>query len=130
MALRWLTEKSADADLLREMIGFAAQRLMELEATGLTGAAHGEKSAERTPAWIWRGETTPSSTLPWSGSTLLAADAIERICGGVQLDPVYVDLAIQRYETATGRKARLAETRTALRDVAARDSGPGGSSPA
>jgi transposase-like protein len=47
MALRGLMEKSADADLLREMIGFAAQRLMELEVTGLTGAALGEKSPER-----------------------------------------------------------------------------------
>lgn len=47
MALRELMEKSADADLLREMIGFAAERLMELEVGGLTGAAHGEKSAER-----------------------------------------------------------------------------------
>jgi putative transposase len=47
MSLQSLIEKAADADLLREMIGFAAQRLMELEVGGLTGAAYGEKSSER-----------------------------------------------------------------------------------
>ena len=47
MSLRALMEKSPDADFLREMIGYGAQRLMELEVGGLTGAAHGEKSAER-----------------------------------------------------------------------------------
>jgi transposase-like protein len=45
--LHTLMEKTPDADLLREMIGFAAQRLMELEVGGLTGAAYGEKTAER-----------------------------------------------------------------------------------
>jgi transposase-like protein len=47
MDLRALLGKSPDADFLREMIGFAAQRLMELEVGGLTGAGYGEKSAER-----------------------------------------------------------------------------------
>ncbi|EDP60937.1 transposase, mutator type [alpha proteobacterium BAL199] len=47
MSLQALVEKSADADLLREMVGFAAQRLMELEVEGLTGAAHGERDPNR-----------------------------------------------------------------------------------
>ncbi len=47
MGLQNLLGKSADADFLREMIGFAAQRLMELEVEGLTGAPHGERSADR-----------------------------------------------------------------------------------
>jgi putative transposase len=47
MTLRTLLEKSSDADLLREMVGFTAQRLMALEVEGLTGASHGERSPDR-----------------------------------------------------------------------------------
>ena len=47
MTLQALLEKSSDADLLREMIGFAAERLMALEVEGLAGATHGERSPER-----------------------------------------------------------------------------------
>src|SRR6476646_1776129 len=47
IALRALLEKGSDATFLREMIGFAAQRLMELESEALCGAGHGERSAER-----------------------------------------------------------------------------------
>ena len=47
MNVRSLVEKSADADLLREMIGFAAERLMELEVGSATGAGFGEKNPLR-----------------------------------------------------------------------------------
>jgi putative transposase len=47
MNLRTLLEKSSDAELVREMVGFAAQRLMELEVEGLTDAAHGERHPDR-----------------------------------------------------------------------------------
>ena len=47
MDLRELLEKTADADFLREMIGFTAQRLMELEVETLTGAAHGARDPDR-----------------------------------------------------------------------------------
>jgi transposase-like protein len=47
IALQGLLEKSGDTTFLREMIGFAAERLMELEVGALTGAAHGEKSPDR-----------------------------------------------------------------------------------
>ena len=47
IALRALLEKGSDATFLREMIGFAAQRLMELETESLCGAGHGERSADR-----------------------------------------------------------------------------------
>jgi hypothetical protein len=47
MNLRDFVEKSPDADLLREMIGFAAERLMELEVGAVAGAAYGEKNPAR-----------------------------------------------------------------------------------
>jgi transposase-like protein len=47
MALIELIEKSADADLVRELLAFAAERLMALEVEGLTGAPAGVRSPER-----------------------------------------------------------------------------------
>ena len=47
MTLKALLEKGSDADLLREMIGFVANRMMDLEVEGETGAAYGERSLAR-----------------------------------------------------------------------------------
>jgi DNA modification methylase len=45
-----------------------------------------------------------------SGSTLMAAEATRRVCRGVELDPLYVDVIVRRYEAAAGAPAVLVET--------------------
>jgi hypothetical protein len=57
-----------------------------------------------------------------SGSTLIAAQATGRVCRGVELDPLYVDVIVRRYEAATGNHAVLVETGEALDLLAARRS--------
>lgn len=47
MALTELAEKGADADLLRDMIQFVAQRLMDMDVESLCAAFYGERSPER-----------------------------------------------------------------------------------
>lgn len=43
-----------------------------------------------------------------SGTTLIAADGLERVCYGVEIDPRYVDVAVERWQKARGEKALLA----------------------
>lgn len=44
-----------------------------------------------------------------SGTTLIAADRVGRICFGMDLDPLYVDGAIRRWQRWTGQSARRAD---------------------
>lgn len=53
-----------------------------------------------------------------SGTTLLAAEQIGRICGGVELDPIYVDTAIKRWQRHTGDHAVHAVSGKRFDDVA------------
>ncbi|WP_238564931.1 site-specific DNA-methyltransferase [Sphingobium bisphenolivorans] len=45
-----------------------------------------------------------------SGTTMLAAERTGRVAYGVEIAPGYVDVAIRRWETMTGREATLAST--------------------
>lgn len=45
-----------------------------------------------------------------SGSTLIAAEKTGRVCCGVELDPLYVDVIIRRYQVATGAAAILEDS--------------------
>ena len=54
-----------------------------------------------------------------SGSTLIAAQTTGRVCLGCELDPVYVDLIIRRWQAFTGQAAKLAGDGRAFDVVAA-----------
>jgi DNA modification methylase len=45
-----------------------------------------------------------------SGSMLVAAEKAGRHCRGIELDPLYVDVALKRYQEITGAEVRLRET--------------------
>jgi DNA modification methylase len=45
-----------------------------------------------------------------SGSTLMAAERVGRICHGIEIEPRYVDLAIKRWQRSTGGQAIHGET--------------------
>jgi DNA modification methylase len=55
-----------------------------------------------------------------SGSTLIAAENTGRVCRGVELDPLYVDVIIRRYATATRTTVILANTGEPFENVASR----------
>jgi DNA modification methylase len=55
-----------------------------------------------------------------SGSTLIAAHKAGRLCRGVELDPLYVDVIIRRYQAATGAAAALVATGETVEALAVR----------
>jgi len=40
-----------------------------------------------------------------SGSTLIACEQLNRICYGMEIDPIYCDVIIKRWENYTNKKA-------------------------
>ena len=54
-----------------------------------------------------------------SGTTLIAAERVGRICHGIEIDPHYVDVAIKRWQRHTGNDAVHAITGKRFDEVAA-----------
>jgi DNA modification methylase len=69
---------------------------------------------------------TKKSTVGFSSSasaralTLIAAENTGRVCCGIELDPLYVDVIIRRYEAETGIAAILADSGETFEKVVAR----------
>ena len=57
-----------------------------------------------------------------SGSTLIACEKTGRICRGLELDPLYVEVICRRFEALTGVGAVLEDTGESFADLAARRS--------
>lgn len=81
-----LLERSPDAYLLRETIGFPAERPMELEVGGQTGSAHGEKRLERVAQSDGYGVATGTGPGGWGCVSLspgrAAASLVSSSLGG------------------------------------------------
>jgi DNA modification methylase len=67
-----------------------------------------------------RGEIVIDSFLG-SGTTLLAAERTGRICRGIELDPLYVDTAIRRWQNLTGLDAVRVSDGKLFRDIEAEE---------
>jgi len=56
-----------------------------------------------------------------SGSTLMAAQRTGRVCYGIELDPIYVDTIVRRWQRETGGEAILAETKQRFNEMEVSD---------
>ena len=54
-----------------------------------------------------------------SGTQIIAAEQLGRVCLAVEIEPRYVDVAVRRWKTLTGKPARLVGTRRTWDQVAA-----------
>ena len=52
-----------------------------------------------------------------SGTTILAAERTGRVCNGLELDPLYVDVAIRRWQTFSGKSAIHAVSGKTFREI-------------
>ena len=54
-----------------------------------------------------------------SDTTLAAAELTERVCLGIELDPKYVDVIVQRWQSLSNKEARLDGDGRTFEEIAA-----------
>ena len=64
-----------------------------------------------------------------SGTTLIAAETCGRLARLIEFDPIYCDTILRRFETYTGKSARLLSTGQSFEDVAATRAPTSGDAP-
>src|ERR1019366_5824298 len=52
-----------------------------------------------------------------SGTTLAAAEVTQRVCYGLELDPKYADVVVERWQGLTGKQATLEGDGTTFQEV-------------
>jgi DNA modification methylase len=53
-----------------------------------------------------------------SGTTMAAAELTDRVCYGIELDPKYVDVVVQRWQTLSGKTAKLEGDERSFEEIA------------
>ena len=53
-----------------------------------------------------------------SGTTLAAAELTDRVCYGLELDPKYVDVVVERWQSLSGKKATLDDDGRSFEEIA------------
>jgi hypothetical protein len=79
----------------------------------------------KTPSRSHRLRRHRGRPVPWLGSTLIAADKTGRVCRGVELDALDVDVIVRRLEAATGNQGVLVETAETFEALATQGAGTG-----
>lgn len=92
------------------------------EASKVRGNEHPTQKPVELFARPIRKHTAPGDIVfePFSGSgtQLMAAEQTGRLCRAIEIEPVFVDVAIRRWQAATGKEAVLDSSGKAWKDVA------------
>jgi DNA modification methylase len=92
-----------------------------------TETAHGTQKPVECMRRPMLNNSSPGQTVyePFlgSGTTLIAAESTGRICLGIEIDPLYVDVAVRRWQAFTGRQATTLQATGRTFEAVAADRG-------